>query len=101
MKTKLGILVNSNRHFDYVVALACAAHAKGKDVHIHLTQQGVYLLREKAFSDLTRRVRVSICKESVRVFGLEAEIGRSREKILGPSGRMADVLSDCDRCVVL
>lgn len=101
MKTKLGILVNSTKHFDYVVALARAAHARGKDVHIHLTQQGVYLLREKAISDLTRQVRVSVCKESVRELGLEAEIGHSREKILAPSGRMADVLSDCDRCVVL
>jgi predicted peroxiredoxin len=101
MKTKLGILVNSNNHCDYVVALARAAHAKGKDVHIYLTQQGVYLLREKAFRDLTRWVRVSVCMESAKVLGLEAEIGFSREKFLSPSGRMADVLSDCDRCVVL
>ena len=100
MKTKLGILVNSTNHMDYVIALARAAHAKGKDVHIHLTQRGVYLLREKAFSDLIRLVRVSVCKESVKVFGLEAEIGNSREKILAPSYRLAEVLSDSDRCVV-
>ena len=100
MKTKLGILVNSTKHMDYVIALARAAHAKGKDVHIHLTQQGVFLLREKAFSDLIRLVRVSVCKESAKVFGLEAEIGNSREKILTPSCRLVEVLSYCDRCVV-
>ena len=100
MKTKLGIVVNSTKHLDYVVALAHAARAKGKDVHIHFTQQGVFLVREKAFSDLTRLARVSVCKESVKVFGLEAEIGNSREKILAPSCRLAEVLSDSDRCVV-
>jgi peroxiredoxin family protein len=100
MKTKLGILVNSSKHLDYVVALARAAHASGKDVHVHLTQQGVFLLRQKAFSDLTCLARVSVCKESVEIFGLETQINNSRKKFLAPSCRLAEVLRDCDRCVV-
>jgi len=99
MKTKLGILVNSNSHFDYVVALARAAHDKGKDVHIHLTQQGVFLMRESVLNDLTRLVRVTVCGESVKAFGLGAEIG-SGKKILAQSCRLEEILSDCDRCVV-
>ena len=99
MKTKLGILVNSNNHFDYVVALARAAHAKGKDVHIHLSQQGVFLMRERALNDLIRLVRVTVCGESVKAFGLGAEFD-SRKIILAQPCHLEKILSDCDRCVV-
>jgi hypothetical protein len=44
----LGILVNSDQHFDYVLKLTAAATAKGKEVQIHLLDKGVGLL----FTDL-------------------------------------------------
>ena len=40
MAEKLGILVSSDKHLEYVVNLTTAAHDKGKEVEIFFYRQG-------------------------------------------------------------
>ena len=43
MAEKLGILVSSDKHLDYVINLTTAAEEKGKEVEIFFTGKGVLL----------------------------------------------------------
>ena len=52
MNNKLGILVSSDKHLDYVIALTAAAHDKGKSVQIFFTGQGVLLTQKPEFEQL-------------------------------------------------
>ena len=56
----LGILVNSNQYFDFVLKLAEAATAKGKHVKIHLQGPGLDLIDSDSFEHLIDIAGISI-----------------------------------------
>ena len=52
MTEKLGILVGTDKHLDYVIHLTDAARAKGKAVDIFFTGDGVKLTQRSDFKQL-------------------------------------------------
>ena len=52
MADTLGILVNTDKHLDYVINLTSAAHAKEKSVQIFFTGKSVVLSLEPDFKKL-------------------------------------------------
>ena len=99
MRDTLGILVHSTDYFDYVTQLALAALGKGKRVRIHLLQQGVLYASEKAFGQLTRSARITICKDSYTDVMKGEQITSIVRNHLTPSQRLAAILDTCDRWV--
>jgi len=99
MNENLGILVNSLNYFDHVIELARAAHAKGKEVRIHLSLQGIFLMQDKDFDELSQIASVTVCRESVGSLDLPAEIGDMHGDLLVEPSKLSEVLADCDRCV--
>lgn len=69
----LVILVSTDRHLDHVINLTMAAHAKGKQVHIFFTGQGVLLATRPEFSQLMGKADVNICDASFRANGLHGK----------------------------
>ena len=71
----LGILVNSNQYFDFVLMLTEAATAKGKHVKIHLQGPGLDLIDSDSFEHLLNIARISMrrrlavfCRDSSKQF---------------------------------
>ena len=73
---RLAILVSSDRYLDHVVNLTSAAHAKGKQVVIFFSGQGVLLTLQPGFKELVGKAYLSICDASFRAHGLQ---GREHE----------------------
>ena len=101
MNQKLGILVNSLDFTDEVIELALAANAKGKGVRIHLSMQGIFLIQDKSFNELSRIAGITICRESVEVMDLSGNIREITSDLMVESSELSQVLADCSRCVVL
>ena len=70
MAEKLGILVSSDKHLEYVVNLTDAAHDKGKEVEIFFTGKGVLLTQSPDFTRLVGKAKMSLCDVSFRALGL-------------------------------
>ncbi|MBI5550365.1 MAG: hypothetical protein HY911_02580 [Desulfobacterales bacterium] len=96
MKT-LGIFVISDRHVEYVFALAQAAHLEGLMVCVHLLGSGVRLVRQAAFGQLAALARISICSESAEFFQVDRQLAKERQGQIVPAGEMARILRRCDR----
>jgi predicted peroxiredoxin len=96
----LGIIVNSNRYFDYVTHLAEAAAAHGKTVRIHLLGAGCQYAATDACMQLNNLAQFTMCAKSSqqmeRVF-----VKRIAEHIpLVPPQTLTRLLEQCDRHVV-
>ena len=70
----LGILVSSERHLDYVIELTNAARAKGKDVQIFFTGNGVRLTQTPEFEQLVGNAKMSLCDVSFKAQGLDGDV---------------------------
>lgn len=96
----LGILVNSERHFDFVFALTEAAVLKGKQVSIHIMDSGLGLLFASSFPRLCPMARITVSDTSI------PEIGRrgSPQILAGveviPAQKLVGLMQQCDRQVV-
>lgn len=100
MGEKLGILVGTDKHFDYVINLAEAAHAKGKTVEIFFTGMGVKLTQRAEFEQLVGKAKLSVCDVSFRGFGLTGDVPGVGFKDFATQARNAEMLNECDRYVV-
>ena len=65
---KLSILVQSDRHFDFVENLTEAALEKGKQVKIHILGDGVAFINSITFAHLIHMAQISICSDSFNKF---------------------------------
>ena len=74
MVNTLGILVNTDKHLDYVINLTKAAYGKGKRVRIFFTGNGVKLTQSAEFSKLSGMAELSICSESFCKFGFTGDV---------------------------
>lgn len=96
----LGILVTSEDHLDYVVALTHAAHENGVKVEIFFTGKAVRLTLSPDFDRLSKKARVSVCESSFRCFCREGGPSRAWSNELETQSRNAEMLTTCDRYVV-
>lgn len=100
MADKLGILVSTNKHLDYVINLTTAAHAKGKEVEIFFTGQGVLLTQDPDWEQLVGKAKLAICDVSFRANGLSGDVPGLGFKDFATQARNADMIAECGRYVV-
>ena len=100
MNDRLGILVCSNKHLDWVIALTKAAHEKGKKVQIFFTGHGVLLTQKPEFKELVGNAKLSVCDVSFRANGLEGEVPGVGFKDFATQARNAEMIKECDRYLV-
>lgn len=104
MADTLGILVSSDRHLDYVIALVNAAHAKGKETQVFFTGSGVHLTLNPDLAKIAGKAKIWICDVSFRAngyHGREEEVPGVDFKSFATQGRNAEMLAEVDRYVVL
>ena len=101
MAKKLGILVSSNKHLDYVVNLTDAASKKGLDVEIFFTGQGVTLTQEQDFEKLVGKAKMSLCDVSFRALGLKGDVPGFGFKDFATQAKNAEIIKNSDRYIVL
>jgi predicted peroxiredoxin len=101
MAKKLGILVSSNKHLDYVVNLTDAASNKGLDVEIFFTGQGVTLTQEQDFEKLVGKAKMSLCDVSFRALGLKGDVPGFGFKDFATQAKNAEIIKNSDRYIVL
>jgi predicted peroxiredoxin len=100
MDNRLGILVSSNKHLDWVIALTQAAHEKGKKVQIFFTGQGVLLTKKPEFAKLVGKAKLSVCDVSFRANGLEGDVPGVGFKDFATQARNAEMIKEYDRYLV-
>jgi predicted peroxiredoxin len=100
MANKLGILVSSDKHLDYVIALTTAAYDKGKSVQIFFTGRGVLLTQKAEFAELEGKAKLSVCDVSFRANSLEGDVPGVGFKDFATQARNAEMIKDCDRYLV-
>lgn len=100
MGQKLGIMVGTDKYFDYVINLTEAAHEKGKTVEIFFTGMGVKLTRHADFEKLVGKAKLSVCDVSFRGYGLTGDVPGVGFKDFATQARNAEMLNECDRYVV-
>jgi len=99
-KDTLGIIVNSNRYFDFVMKLAEAAADNQKQVRMHLVGAGCEFVKTEACIHLSRRVPITLCAASAKTMAAQ-DVDRLPERIaLVPSQALMRILEQCDRHVV-
>lgn len=98
----LGILVNTNKHRDDVVAITRAAVAKGHTVEIHVMDEGTRLLSDGGFTDLCKEesVKMSFCDHSATGLGTKPDTA-PEDVVTGSQFDNATMNHDCDKVIVL
>ena len=99
-RSTLGILVNSDEHYDYVLKLTAAATAKGRQVRIHLLDKGLGLLFSDALEPIGRMARISACAAGMDALPPKVSAGLSASVELVAPHHLADLLQVFDRVVV-
>ena len=100
MAGKLGLLVSSDKHLDYVINLTHAAHDKGKEVEIFFTGKGVLLTQSPDFTKLVGKAKMSLCDASFRALGLEGDVPGLGFKDFATQAKNAEIIKNCDRYLV-
>jgi len=100
MAESLGILVGTDKHLDYVINLTEAAQAKGKEVEIFFSGQGVMLTQSSDFEKLVGKANLSVCDVSFRANGLEGDVPGVGFKDFATQARNAEMIGNADRYVV-
>jgi predicted peroxiredoxin len=101
MAEKLGILVSSDRHLDYVINLTTAAGEKGKEVEIFFTGKGVLLTQSPDFQKLVGKAKLSLCDVSFRSLGLKGDVPGLGFKDFATQAKNAELIEKSDRYIVL
>ena len=100
MADKLGILVSSDKHLNYVVDLTRAAREKGKEVRIFFTGKGVRLTKEPDFQKLVGKAKLSLCEVSYRALDLEGDVPGLGFKDFATQLKNAEMIKECDGYIV-
>jgi predicted peroxiredoxin len=96
----LGIIVNSNRYFDFVAQLAEAAVDQDKDVLIHLLGDGCEFVTTEACTRLSLQARITMCAKSAHTVAQKIG-GRVKNRVtLVPQQGLTRLLEQSDRHVV-
>lgn len=100
MADTLGILVNTDKHLDYVINLTKAAYGKGKQVLIFFTGAGVKLTQAAEFSKLSGMAELSICAESFYKLGFRGDVPGVLADGFVTQEKNSDLIARSDRYVV-
>ena len=100
MAEKLGLLVSSDKHLDYVINLTHAACDKGKEVEIFFTGKGVLLTQSPDFAKLVGKAKMSLCDVSFRTLGLEGDVPGFGFKDFATQAKNAELIKNSDRYLV-
>lgn len=99
-KDTLGIVVNSNRYFEFVVNLAEAAADHDKVVHIHLLGDGCEFIITDGCRHVSRWARITMCSKSAQKT-VQEDAERVKNRIpLVPPQELTRLLKQCGRYVV-
>lgn len=99
---RLGLCVTTRGSARHVLGLAGAAARAGVAAEVFLTGEGVHLVSDRRFQELTATARVSVCDASFRSAGLSFEdaVGLA-DKDFVTQWRNAEMVERCDRYLVL
>ena len=101
MAKTLGILVNTDKHFDYLYGLVKAAYKKDIQTRVFFTGRGVLLTKEAGFAHLVGLAKLSVCEVSFRANGLSGEVPGVGFKDFVTQAVNAEMVAGCDRYLVL
>ena len=101
MAERLGILVSSDKHIDYVVNLTRTAFQKGKEVELFFTGKGVLLTQSPDFKKLVGKAKMTLCDVSFKAQGLEGDVPGMEFKDFATQAKNADLIEKSDRYLVL
>jgi hypothetical protein len=98
----LGICVTTRESTRHVLGLAGAAARVGISTEIFLTGEGVHLVGDNRFQELTEAARVSVCDASFLAAGLDGEevTGLTDEDFV-TQWRNAEMVEHCDRYLIV
>lgn len=99
---KLGILVNTDRHLDHLIGITTAAVSKGHEVIIFSMDDGVKLLANPQFCELSKLkgVQMSYCRLGAVRLCVETD-GISGEIVEGSQYNSALMNHSADKVIVL
>lgn len=99
---KLGILVNTERNLNHIIGIANSAIRKGHEVLIFAMDEGVRLLENDDFLNLSQleHVNISFCDHSTHVLNVSKETVPD-DIICGSQYNNAVMNHDADRVIVL
>jgi predicted peroxiredoxin len=100
--SRLGILVNTDRHLKHVQGFTRAALAAGHEVIIFVMDRGTHLLRDAGLQGLAGLpgVSLSLCDHSAKRHGVDIE-GLPGALICGSQLNNAMMNHQADRVIVL
>lgn len=107
MAEKLGIFVNTDRHWEHLVETAKAAVSKGKELNIFFSHRGVLLTRRPEFAQLADVVngygKMSLCLASWDSFDLgdDHSVPGIAEEDFGTQSRHGELVEEMDRYLVM
>lgn len=93
----LGLLVNSDKHFDWVMSLSGAASGKGKAVKIHMVSAGVALINFRGYALLTRMASLTICAASLAKWDPQKRFVVPDGTVIVPPKRLVTFFQVCGR----
>ncbi len=101
-RRSLGLCVTTRESSPHVLGLAAAAARAGVAAEVFLTGEGVHLVNDGRFPELTATARVSVCDASFRSAGLAVEdaVGLADRDFV-TQWRNAEMVERCDRYLVL
>ncbi len=99
---KLGIFVNTNRHLEHIRGFAKAAVSKGHEVHIFTMDDGVKLLENPSYTELSKTsgVKMFYCDHNATGKGIKKEVIPD-VVVCGSQYNNAVMVHDVDRVIVL
>jgi hypothetical protein len=101
-RSTLGICVTTQGSARHVLGVARAAARRGASTEIFMTGEGVHLVRDRRFRELTAVARVSVCDVSYRAAGLEGKHAPGlTDKDFVTQWRNAEIVERCDRYLIL
>jgi predicted peroxiredoxin len=99
---KLGILVNTDKHFEDVIGLTKAAISKGHEVIIFTMDDGCMFLGNPGYAELCKLqgVHMSFCDHNARELEIKTE-EISDELVCGSQYENAVMAHNSDKLIVL
>ena len=96
----LGILVNSDKYFEYVLKLAQAATDRGKQVRILVLEKGFGLFATKEFTVLIRIAQITAGAVDMQKSGFREPFKLPDAVKVVSAQQITDILGEFDRTVV-
>lgn len=101
MQRTLAIMVNTDKHFEYLLQIVKTAHNKDVQTQVFFTGQGVLLTKKNEFEQLVGLADLTVCDVSFRSNGLSGDVPGVGFKDFVTQAVNAEMAANCDRYIVL